>query len=256
MFAAEKLWTKGNVRLASVSLMGQQITGVSSNVEITRDLARFKNLKGVLLGGSIEGAVELSLDSSPKYAAKFRSATPSSPSTPRPRPDARRSEDESPATSSSPASAATSTPSKARGKATCAMETWVTLPGFLRFVKVLNLSQATKTLFDTADVEFKIPNGQTLLNPIVFKGDAFSLHGSGTLDPQSDLNLRLRILFGRDAIHIPLISSATRELSGQVLAVRVTGPPAYPQFKLEALCIPSRASSSVRSNAWTKRLAR
>ncbi len=235
MFAADKLWTKGNVRLASVSLMGQQVTGVSSNVELTRDLARFKNVKGVLLGGSIEGAAELSLDSSPKYAAKLsvRDAELAEYAKTMPGRQTFRGRVSADVEFSGVGSDVHTLEGKGEGH--LREGDLGTLPGFLRFVKVLNLSPATKTLFDTADVEFKIRNGQTVLNPIVFKGDAFSLHGSGTLDPQSELNLRLRILFGRDAIHIPLLSSATRALSGEVLAVRVTGPAAYPQFKLEAL---------------------
>src|SRR5262249_11541907 len=79
------------------------------------------------------------------------------------------------------------------------------LPAFLALLKFLRLSPITKTAFDGADVAFRIENGRTLIDPIRFTGDAFSLHGRGTLDVQGDLDLRLRVLMGRDRLHLFLL---------------------------------------------------
>ena len=62
-----------------------------------------------------------------------------------------------------------------------------------------------------------------------------TLQGRGTLDPQANLDLRLKVLLGRDRWHVPLFSDMAREASGQFLIVHVKGTPAYPDFKLEAL---------------------
>ena len=88
----------------------------------------------------------------------------------------------------------------------------------------------TKTAFDSADVALTIRNGKTYLDPIQFTGDAFSLHGRGTMDVQGDLDLRLRVLYGRDRVHLRLVSDALREASGQFLVVRVRGTPSFPKF--------------------------
>ena len=60
---------------------------------------------------------------------------------------------------------------------------------------------------DSADVAFRIDHGTAILDPIKFTGGAVSLQGRGTRDPLGDLDLRLRVLYGRDRFHLP--SSAT-----------------------------------------------
>ena len=60
----------------------------------------------------------------------------------------------------------------------------------------------SKTAFDSVDVAFTISHGLSNLDPIKFTGNAFSLQGRGTLDPQANLDLRLPVLLGRDRFHI------------------------------------------------------
>ena len=110
-----------------------------------------------------------------------------------------------------------------------------TLPIYLRLVNILRLPSATKSAFDSADVAISIRNGESYLDPIQFTGNAFSLHGRGTLGVQGNLDLRLRPLYGRDRMHIPGLSDVVREASGQFFIVHVKGTPANPTFKLEAL---------------------
>ena len=92
-----------------------------------------------------------------------------------------------------------------------------------------------KTAFDSADVTFTIAHGLSTLDPIKFTGNAFSLEGRGTLDPQANLDLRLLVLLGRDRFHIPILTDLAREAGGQIVSVHVTGTPANLNYRLEAL---------------------
>ena len=65
------------------------------------------------------------------------------------------------------------------------------------------------------------------------------------MDVQGDLDLGLRVLYGRDRWRLPLLSDALREASGQLLVIRVTGTPSFPKFKLAAS--PRRSTPSSRS---------
>jgi hypothetical protein len=121
------------------------------------------------------------------------------------------------------------------------------LPPILRLAKMINtvanMNIATsawprtpgKTAFDSADVAFTIAHGATTFDPIKFTGNAFSLQGQGTMDPQGNLDLRLNVLWGRDRFHFPLVSDLTREASTPFLIVHVQGTPSYPRAYPETL---------------------
>jgi hypothetical protein len=96
---------------------------------------------------------------------------------------------------------------------------------------------AGKTAFDSADVYFTVANGLTTFDPIKFTGNAFSLRGQGTMNPQGNLDLQLNVLWGRDQLHIPFFSDLTREASTPILVVKVDGTPSYPQFDIAPLPI-------------------
>ena len=86
--------------------------------------------------------------------------------------------------------------STAAAKLTSAQGDLGELPPVLRLASVLNsmpnMSVASddksrngeKRRFDSADVIFTIADGTTTFDPIRFTGNAFSLMGKGTLDPQ------------------------------------------------------------------------
>jgi AsmA-like C-terminal region len=92
-----------------------------------------------------------------------------------------------------------------------------------------------KTAFDSADVAFTIARGHTTFDPIKFTGNAFSLQGRGTMNPQGNLDLRLSVLWGRDRLHIPLVSDFTREASTPLVIAHVVGTPSNPQFDIKPL---------------------
>jgi hypothetical protein len=78
-------------------------------------------------------------------------------------------------------------------------------------------------------------HGSTAFDLIKFTGNAFSLQGRGTMDPQSNLDLRLNVLWGRDRFHIPLLSDVARQASTTIFLVRVQGTPSAPQFDPQPL---------------------
>ena len=55
------------------------------------------------------------------------------------------------------------------------------------------------------------------------------------MNPQGKLDLQLNVLWGRDQIHIPILSDFTREASTPILLVKVDGTPSYPQFDIKPL---------------------
>ena len=68
----QALEVHGIVKLASVSLMGQQITELESPFHLERGLARLDSLHGKLLKGELLASGSISLDATPKYTVSLR----------------------------------------------------------------------------------------------------------------------------------------------------------------------------------------
>ena len=241
-FDGVALEVHGLLNLESVALKGQQITRLQSPLDVAGGVAKLGPIRGNLLDGELAGAITVGLDATPTYSSNLtvREADLQSlaktlpgrqsfkgPGLRQPRPQRHR--------------LTTSAPCKAGARPTSPRATLGELPAALRLFKLLNLSKATKTAFDTADVAMTVRDGRTTLAPIQLTGDAFSLRGAGTLDTQGDLNLRLRLLYGRDSWHVRGLSDAIREASGNIFDIHVVGPIASPQYKLEALPIATDA---------------
>jgi AsmA-like C-terminal region len=231
-YNGQDLEVHGLVNLDSVTLLGQQVTQVRSPVDVALDRATLSDVQASLLGGDVTGKVEVSLDDTPKYAAALalRGA------------DLQRYTKTLPGRQMLRGLVAGQIVLNGLGNDVRTLqgegEVHITrgdlgeLPAYLRLVNILNLSPLTKTAFDSADAVFRIQHGETVFNPIKLTGNAISLYGSGTLSAQGQLNLGLRVLYGRDEglLHIPIFSDALREASGQIFQIRVTGSPSYPRF--------------------------
>ena len=225
----------GALRLESIVLLGQQITRLESPIDVDQGVARLGDLQGHLLGGTLTGALSVTLAATPKYAARVavRAA------------DLRKYANTLPGRQKFRGLVDARLEFGGYGGDARSVQGWgdahVTagdlgeLPIALRLFKALKLSPATKRAFDSADVSVVIRDGKSYLDPVRFTGDAFSLHGRGTMDVQGDLDLRLSVLYGRDRIHVRGLSDLLREASGQFLVVGVKGTPSFPKFKLEAL---------------------
>ena len=83
--------------LDSVNVMGQQITKFESPLRVAKGRAGLEDIRGSLLGGTISGRVELSLDATPQYAATIELQGADLERTPRPCRASRRSAASSPA---------------------------------------------------------------------------------------------------------------------------------------------------------------
>lgn len=225
----------GALRLENVVLLGQQITRLESPIDVNQGVARLDSLQGDLLGGVLTGALSVTLADTPKYSARLavRGA------------DLKRYANTLPGRQSFQGLIDARLEFDGFGGDVRTIQGWGDahvkngdlgeLPIALRLFKALKLSAATKRAFDSADVKVVIRDGKSYLDPVRFTGDAFSLHGRGTMDVQGDLDLRLQVLYGRDRIHVRGLSELLREAGAQFLVVGVKGTPSLPKFKLEAL---------------------
>jgi hypothetical protein len=240
---------QGILNLESVSLLGQQITQLESPFHVNQGVARLDSVRGRFLGGELLGddACWISLDATPRYhaALSLRGAqlqeyarTISGRQAYRGDIDARIE--------------LNGLGTNVRnlyggGEAHINHGDLGELPPVLRIAKVLNSlpninlapterpRTPVNTAFDSSDVSFTISHGLTTFDPIKFTGNAFSLLGQGTLNPQGNLDLRLNVLWGRDRFHFPVVSDFTREASTRFFIVHVQGTPSSPQIYPEAL---------------------
>ncbi len=243
------LEVEGILQLESVSVLGQQITKVESPFHVKHGVARLDNVQGRFLNGEFMGEdCWVTLDANPHYraAVMIRGAqlqeyarTVSGRQSYQGNVDARIE--------------LTGLGSDVRnlhghGEAHISQGNLGELPPLLRIAKVipavLNISTLAdrprtpgKTAFDSADVVFTIERGRTKFDPIKFTGNAFSLQGQGTMNPQGNLDLQLNVLWGRDRLHIRGLSDFAREASTPILIVHVQGTPSYPQYHPELLPI-------------------
>jgi hypothetical protein len=242
------LEVKGVLKLASVIFLGQQFTEVESPFHVKAGVARLDNISGHFLGGQFTGGGEISLDTTPRYHAALSL-------------EGARLEEYARTISGRQsyrglASARIEVNGlgsdihtlSGHGEAHITQGDLGELPPVLKIAKALNgflyLDQpdagvarpsGKKADFDSADVVYTISHGLTVFDPIKFTGNAFSLRGQGTLDPQSNLDLKLNVLWGRDRFHVPLLSDFAREASTSFFIIHVQGTPSSPQFEPEPL---------------------
>ena len=232
----------GIVKLDSVILLGQQITNVESPFHLERGSARLDSLEAKLLKGKLEGSGTISLDATPKYSAalKLSGARLEEYALTLPNHQSYRGVLDAGISLTGLGNNVRSL--QGNGEAHISQGDLGELPVALRFINFLN-SKLTlldspltsgKTAFDSADVVFRIDHGTSFLDPIKLTGSAVSLQGSGIRDPLGNLDLQLRVLYGRGR-RLPIVSDLMREASGQILIVHVMGPSSNPRFQLEPL---------------------
>ncbi|WP_152049276.1 AsmA-like C-terminal region-containing protein [Tautonia marina] len=238
-FDGRSLGLSGLIDLDSLTIAGQQVTQVRSPLVIDGQSARLEAIEGDLLGGRLTGQVGLGMDEQPEYnatlavanadLARFTASLPGKQSF--------RGLLSGMITFSGIGNEMRSV--SGSGDFRVSEGDLGDLPVALRFFKVLNTLEigapSSETAFDTAEVSVRIENGLAYLDPILLTGDAISLRGGGTMDLRGQLDLRLRIMYGRGGFRIPLLSDAFREAGGQIADIRVTGPASFPLFRPEVL---------------------
>jgi hypothetical protein len=252
-FDGRDLKVHGGLNIDSINIFGQQITRLTADLDVDRDLARLDKIRAKVLGGALMGHLTTTLESTPKYSVSV---------------EVKEADLQEYAMNLSGHQGFRGLVSgrielgglgydphtlTGNGTARIVQGELGTLPAAVRFVNVLKLAKDTKTAFDSADVAFKVYNGETTLDPVRLVGNTFSLDGKGTLDVRGEIDLKLRILPGRDSLHVPLISGLTRELSGQIAVVHVLGPAGSPAFKLEPIPGPGEVGKAWKRSRDIKR---
>ncbi len=232
-FDGRSLVVSGALELASVSLLDVHLTELTTPIEVREGRASLPSIRGTLMGGEVTGGLAIGLDSTPKFEAHLAIEGADLQSYARSLPGKQDFRGKVSGRVDLSGLGSDLHSLQGGGEAHVADGDLGKLPLWARLIKRLNLTSATKTAFDQADVWFTIRNGMTTFNPIEFFGDAFSLHGRGTLDVQGELDMKLRVLYSRDTWHIAGVSDLIREAEGQFLVVRVAGPVAMPTFRLE-----------------------
>lgn len=246
-FDGQSLNVGGALNLASVSLLGQQITALESPFQVGQGKAELKSIRGNLLGGVVSGRFGVTLDDTPKYETELK---------------VEKADLQHYAKTISGRQTYSGLVSgrlalngmgnelknlQGEGEAQVVEGNLGELPFVLTLVnslKSLKVSPGKNAMFDSADIAVKIRNGESVLDSIKLTGNVISFKGRGTMDVQGHLNLKLNPLAGRDRFHVPFLSDALREASGQLFVVSVRGPLAFPKFELTPL--PS-VTDSVRS---------
>ncbi len=237
------LKVQGIIRLESMVLLGQQITRIGSPFRVQDGVAELVNLNGHLLGGELWGKGWVSLDQTPSYYTTMTLHGAQLEEYARTIGGRQPYKGNVEARIECSGLGSDLRTLQGHGDAHITQGDLGKLPVVLRIASLFNptrtLSDAPrakiKTAFDSADVTFTIAHGLSTLDPIKFTGNAFSLQGRGTLDPQGNLDLRLPVLLGRDKFHIRGLSDLALEVGGQILSVHVTGTPANVNYELEVL---------------------
>jgi hypothetical protein len=238
----QALEVHGIVRLGSVTLLGQQITEVESPFHIARGLAWLDDLTAKLLKGTLRGTGSISIHDTPRYSTSLRLEGALLEEYARTLPNHQAFRGTLSAAIDLSGLGTEIRSVQGKGEAHITDGDLGELPVALRFINFLNNNLSLldsprisgKTAFDSADVEFRVDHGTAILDPIKFTGSAFSLQGRGTRDPLGNLDLKLKVLYGRGR-RLPIVSDLMREASGQFLIVRVLGTPSSSRFTLEAL---------------------
>ncbi len=233
----------GIMRLDSVALLGQQITRVESPFRVSKGVAELSDLTGQLLRGNLWARASITLDATPSYSAAVTLQNAQLEEYSRSVGGRRPIRGNVGARISCSGLGGDIRTLQGRGVVHVKDGDLGELPAYFRPVAMLtrtinradNPAVRIKTAFDSVDLVFNISHGLWTLDPIKFTGNAFSLQGQGTLDPQSNLDLRLEPLLGRDRFHIWLLSDLSREASAPLMSVRVRGPLADPEFRIELL---------------------
>ncbi len=225
----------GKLDLDSVHIFGQQVTRLRSPLDVADGRAQLDDLRAALLGGTVTGKVGVALDATPRYTATLAVAEADLAELARSLPGPQGFGGKLSGQLAIEGRGDDLRTLEGRGDFRIADGDLGELPIALRFFKYLQLSPATKTAFDAAEVSAQIRDGRADLDPIRFTGDAVSLNGRGTLDLRGELDLRLRLAYGRDRLRVPLVGPALREATARIFDIRVSGPVSFPRFQSEVL---------------------
>ena len=107
------------------------------------------------------------------------------------------------------------------------------LPNMMRLLRELRIRDVgDKTgAFSSADVKFRLQGNTIVLDPLIFDGNAFNLHGNGTmrLDNRT-VDLMMKARLGNRRSQIPIVSPVLGGVGDQIVQLSVQGPLSEPTF--------------------------
>lgn len=234
-FDGHDLFVDGIVALDTINVKGFPINRFSAPFQIEKGFVRLPSIQAEVLGGQAYGDLSLQLADEPLYETNVKLVGLDLTRYARTVPGRQSVRGRVSGKMSLSGKGGDPKNLQGGGAAEITQGDLGEIPEFLRFVKAINLSPATKTAFDSAQVDFAVTNGTTRFDAIKFQGDAFSLDGDGSMSTRGDLNIHLNVVYGRDRMRIPVLSDALKEATGQFIQVRVSGKPSYPEFRLDVL---------------------
>ena len=237
-FDGRTLRARGVLDLDSVNIGGLQVTAIRAPWQVQGGQAELPDFSARLLGGRLGGRASTTLEENPRYHLEMRLQDADLSELALNLPGTEGYRGRLAAEIVTDGVGADRRGLSGRGWARVVEGDLGRLPAYLALVKFLklNLNRINATAFDDASVRFRIAEGVASLDRIVLQGDAFSLEGGGYLSPRNELDLRLKLLLGRDRqFHVPVVSDLVREATGQLFIIRVQGRPTAPSYRLEAL---------------------
>ena len=177
LFDGQKLEVHGKLDLDSIDVFGQQVTHLKANLDVLDGVASLQQVEGKILGGTVHSKLEVTLDATPHYSVTVGVD------------EANLHEYARSLKGNQTFKGLVTGWATLSGTGydlhTITGEGWAkilqgdlgTLPVALRFLNAVKLAKDTRTAFDSAEVKFKTNNGETVLNPVLFSGNAFSLDG-------------------------------------------------------------------------------
>lgn len=236
----------GRMELDSFIIAGQQISMFQTDLSLREGRATLNDISARFLGGQLRGRVDFSLDTTPEYRAwaeltqanlaHFTQTIPG-------RQDL--------SGTLSGFFRLTGVGNDLRrlngsGEAHLRDGDLGKLPWFLTLISPLGLARDGKAAFDAADVAVVINDGVAQLDPIRISGRPLSLHGRGTINPQSDIDLEFTPAYGRDERpRLAPLTAMTREASGEMFVITAKGTVASPKIGMTWLPGPTRRAVEV-----------
>ena len=243
---------EGIINLESVVVLGQQITKVESPFRVKGGVGGAGRPARKFLGGDLWGRGRVTLDQTPSYWAEMRLHNARLEEYARTLGGRREYRGDINAQIVCNGLGSDLRTLQGSGEAHITDGDLGELPAYFRPVALVNRTinpdvprVQIKTAFDSVNLAFTISHGLWNLDPIKFTGNAISLQGRGTLDPQSNVDLRLEPLLGRDRFHLPIVSDLSLAASAPLLRVRVTGTLSHPDFSVEPLPLLQRDPARV-----------
>ena len=234
-FDGHDLSLDGLISLDSMSVKGMPLNQLSAPIHVEKGIVDLPSIQATVLGGQSYGALKVQIEQEPQFEGGLKLVGLDLANYARTVPGRQEMRGRVSGQMNVRGRGSDARNIQGQGSAEITQGDLGELPNFLQFIKTLNLSPASKTAFDSAQVGFIINNGKTTFQPIKFQGDAFSLDGNGSMSSRGELDVHLNVVYGRDRIHLPILSDAIKEATGQLFQVRVTGSPSFPEFRLDVL---------------------